>query len=50
MDGNVKRVLSRVLGWGDDLSVRAHEKALMAAAQAAPPLRAEVMPCLTRRA
>ena len=33
LDGNVKRVLSRVLGWGEDLSVRAHEKALMAAAR-----------------
>ncbi|MGC4060665.1 MAG: hypothetical protein QM749_07380 [Aquabacterium sp.] len=28
MDGNVKRVLSRVLGWDQDLSVRINEKAL----------------------
>ncbi len=48
MDGNVKRVLSRVLGWGEDLSVRAHEKALMAAAQVVLPLRAEVMPSYTQ--
>ncbi|TXI99976.1 MAG: A/G-specific adenine glycosylase [Aquabacterium sp.] len=48
MDGNVKRVLSRVLGWGEDLSVRAHEKALIAAAQVVLPLRAEVMPSYTQ--
>ena len=48
MDGNVKRVLSRVLGWGEDLSVRAHEKALIAAAQVVLPLRADVMPSYTQ--
>ncbi len=48
MDGNVKRVLSRVLGWGEDLSVRANEKALIAAAQVVLPLRAAVMPSYTQ--
>mgnify|MGYP006191536157 CR=1 FL=1 len=33
MDGNVRRVLSRVLGWEGDLSVRVHERALTDAAQ-----------------
>ena len=33
MDGNVRRVLSRVLGWEGDLSVRMHERALTDAAQ-----------------
>lgn len=32
MDGNVRRVLSRVLGWSGDLSVRAQERALGEAA------------------
>ncbi|MDX9845230.1 MAG: A/G-specific adenine glycosylase [Aquabacterium sp.] len=48
MDGNVKRVLSRVLGWGEDLSVRSHEKALIAAAQVVLPQRTEVMPSYTQ--
>lgn len=48
MDGNVKRVLSRVLGWGEDISVRANEKALIAAAQVVLPGRAEVMPSYTQ--
>jgi len=48
MDGNVKRVLSRVLGWDQDLSVRAHEKALWEAAQAVLPLRASDMPSYTQ--
>lgn len=33
MDGNVRRVLSRVLGWEGDLAVRVHERALTEAAQ-----------------
>jgi A/G-specific adenine glycosylase len=48
MDGNVKRVLSRVLGWEQDLSVRAHEKALWDAAQAVLPLHAADMPSYTQ--
>jgi len=37
LDGNVKRVLSRALGFGDDLAVAAHERALWHAAQALLP-------------
>ena len=48
MDGNVKRVLSRVLAWGEDLSIRTHERALIAAAQAVLPLRTQVMPSYTQ--
>ena len=48
MDGNVKRVLSRVLGWDQDLSVKTHERALWAAAQAVLPERAEDMPSYTQ--
>lgn len=48
MDGNVKRVLSRALGWGQDLSIRAHEKALWAAADALVPSRAQDMPAYTQ--
>ena len=33
LDGNVKRVLSRVLGFGDDLAVAAHERRLWQLAQ-----------------
>jgi len=33
LDGNVKRVLTRALGHGDDLSVAAHERALWALAE-----------------
>ncbi len=33
LDGNVKRVLSRVLGYGEDLAVAANERALWARAQ-----------------
>jgi A/G-specific adenine glycosylase len=33
LDGNVKRVLTRVLGYGQDLAVAAHEKALWGLAQ-----------------
>jgi A/G-specific adenine glycosylase len=48
MDGNVKRVLSRVLNWAQDLSVREHEKALWAAAQVLLPPRASDMPAYTQ--
>ena len=37
LDGNVKRVLTRVLGFGDDLAVAAHERALWAQAEALLP-------------
>ncbi|HVK31873.1 MAG TPA: A/G-specific adenine glycosylase [Burkholderiaceae bacterium] len=37
LDGNVKRVLTRVLGFGDDLTVAAHERALWQQAQALLP-------------
>jgi A/G-specific adenine glycosylase len=39
LDGNVKRVLTRVLGLGDDLAVAAHERALWHAAEALLPAR-----------
>lgn len=48
MDGNVKRVLSRVLGWDQDLSVKTHERALWEAAQAVLPARAGDMPSYTQ--
>jgi A/G-specific adenine glycosylase len=48
MDGNVKRVLSRVLGWDQDLSVRVNEKALWDASQAVLPARAADMPSYTQ--
>ena len=37
LDGNVKRVLGRALGFGDDLSVAAHERELWRRAQALVP-------------
>jgi len=48
MDGNVKRVLSRVLGWDQDLSVRVNEKALWDASQAVLPVRVADMPSYTQ--
>jgi A/G-specific adenine glycosylase len=48
MDGNVKRVLSRVLGFEGDLSVRQHEKALIAAAAELLPLQGADMPAYTQ--
>ncbi|RZI81495.1 MAG: A/G-specific adenine glycosylase [Rubrivivax sp.] len=48
MDGNVKRVLSRVLGWDQDLSVKANERALLAAAQKVLPSQADDMPSYTQ--
>jgi A/G-specific adenine glycosylase len=48
MDGNVRRVLSRVLGWEGDLSVRAHERALTDAAQRLVPDRSDDMVSYTQ--
>ncbi len=48
MDGNVKRVLTRVLGWGEDLAVSRHEKALWQAADALLPEHADDMPAYTQ--
>ena len=48
LDGNVKRVLTRVLAWGEDLSVKAHERSLWQAAQAVLPQRAADMPSYTQ--
>lgn len=48
MDGNVRRVLSRVLGWEGDLSVRLHERALTEAAQALVPGRSGDMVAYTQ--
>ncbi len=48
MDGNVKRVLARVLGWEADLSVATHERALWQAAQTVLPERTEDMPSYTQ--
>ena len=39
LDGNVKRVLARALGFGEDLAVAAHERALLAQAQTLLPRR-----------
>jgi A/G-specific adenine glycosylase len=39
LDGNVKRVLTRLLGFGDDLALAAHERALWQHAQALLPAR-----------
>ncbi len=48
MDGNVKRVLSRVLGWEQDLSVTAHARSLDAAAAKLLPQRSQDMPAYTQ--
>lgn len=48
MDGNVKRVLARVLGWEADLSVAAHERSLMRAAERVLPASAADMPSYTQ--
>jgi len=50
LDGNVKRVLTRVLAYGDDLSVAANERALWEHARALLPARdlAETMPRYTQ--
>lgn len=48
MDGNVKRVLTRVLGWGEDMAIARHEKALWQAADALLPKSADDMPAYTQ--
>ena len=48
LDGNVKRVLTRALGWGEDLSVAAHERALWQAAERVLPRDAADMPAYTQ--
>ena len=48
LDGNVKRVLTRVLGIGDDLSVAAHERALWQRAQDLLPAAERDMPAYTQ--
>jgi A/G-specific adenine glycosylase len=48
LDGNVKRVLTRVLGFGDDLSVGAHERKLWAHAQNLLPHEHADMPTYTQ--
>jgi A/G-specific adenine glycosylase len=48
LDGNVKRVLTRVLGFGDDLAVAAHERRLWALAQDLLPADARHMPAYTQ--
>jgi A/G-specific adenine glycosylase len=48
LDGNVKRVLTRVLGYGADLAVAKHEKALWALAQDLLPAKAADMPRYTQ--
>lgn len=48
MDGNVKRVLSRVLGYGQDLAVSANEKVLWGHAQDMLPKQAKDMPAYTQ--
>ena len=47
-DGNVKRVLARVLGWEADLSVAAHDRALWQAAQRVLPATTADMPSYTQ--
>jgi A/G-specific adenine glycosylase len=48
LDGNVKRVLTRVLGYGEDLAVAKNEKALWALAQDLLPEQASDMPRYTQ--
>ncbi|NBD20928.1 A/G-specific adenine glycosylase [Aquabacterium fontiphilum] len=48
LDGNVKRVLSRVLAWEQDLAVKAHERALWEAAQRLLPATSQAMPAYTQ--
>ena len=48
LDGNVKRVLTRVLGFGDDLASTANERRLWKQAQALVPGRGEDMPAYTQ--
>jgi A/G-specific adenine glycosylase len=48
LDGNVKRVLSRVLAFGDDLARASAERQLWTLAQDLLPLRGEDMPAYTQ--
>jgi A/G-specific adenine glycosylase len=48
LDGNVKRVLTRVLGYGEDLALAKNEKALWALAQDLLPKQAVDMPPYTQ--
>ncbi len=48
LDGNVKRVLTRVLGYGADLAVAQNEKALWALAQELLPAQTADMPTYTQ--
>ncbi|MCK6426982.1 MAG: A/G-specific adenine glycosylase [Burkholderiaceae bacterium] len=48
LDGNVKRVMTRLLGFGEDLAVPRHERALLAQAQALLPRAAADMPTYTQ--
>ena len=48
LDGNVKRVLSRVLGYGADLAVAGHERALWDLADRLLPEAASDMPAYTQ--
>ena len=48
LDGNVKRVLSRVLGYGADLAVAARERELWALADQLLPAQASDMPAYTQ--
>jgi len=48
LDGNVKRVLARVLAFGDDLASSAAEKRLWALAQARVPAHSDDMPAYTQ--
>ena len=48
LDGNVKRVLSRVRGYGKDLAVSANEKELWGYAQSLLPMQSGDMPAYTQ--
>ena len=48
LDGNVKRVLTRVLGYGEDLAHSAHERSLWALAERLLPERGSDMPAYTQ--
>ncbi|MES2090633.1 MAG: A/G-specific adenine glycosylase [Pseudomonadota bacterium] len=48
LDGNVKRVLTRVMGWGEDLAVASNERALWQAASLLVPDVAADMPAYTQ--
>lgn len=48
LDGNVKRVLTRVMAWGQDLAVSSNEKALWQAAEVVLPRQGRDMPSYTQ--